>query len=392
MDEILKMSVNEMPGIRFSCSCGRTHSFSVQKMSIRKGAIEDLPEMAAPFKEGTVLTVFDNNTYKVAGKRAVELLRGAGFAVKELLFDTGSDILIPDAATIGRILQKQDKDVTLMVAVGSGVINDSVKYVTSRTHIPYIIVATAPSMDGYVSDGSPNIVDGVKISLQADLAYGLIGDTDILATAPQELIEAGFGDMVGKITALADWDLAVVKNGDYRCSTCVKLTERALEKTYRAAGGLRDRDPGALGDLLEALTLTGVGMALINISRPASGSEHLLSHMWEMDYIARGLNPIHHGVQVGAATPVILRYFEELKDQLPASTLALCPSHEETEALLRKAGAAASPREIGISKELFYNTLLNAHAFRDRFTILKYAEQLGRTKELADKITAEIYG
>ena len=91
-----------------------------------------------------------------------------------------------------------------MVAVGSGVINDSVKFVTSRTGLPYIIVATAPSMDGYVADGAPIISQGYKYSPVAHLTYGLIGDTDILQTAPQDLIQAGFGDVVGKITAIAD--------------------------------------------------------------------------------------------------------------------------------------------------------------------------------------------
>ena len=48
-------------------------------MSIRKGAIEDLPKMAEPFKDGKILVVFDNHTYEVAGKRAVELLKENGF-------------------------------------------------------------------------------------------------------------------------------------------------------------------------------------------------------------------------------------------------------------------------------------------------------------------------
>lgn len=131
MDEILNLSINEMPQTEFDCSCGKHHNFSVHDMSIRKGAIEDLPKMAEPFKDGKILVVFDNHTYEVAGKRAVELLKENGFNVKELLFDTGDDILIPDEKTLGRIVQEQDLDTSLMVAVGSGVINDSVKFVTS---------------------------------------------------------------------------------------------------------------------------------------------------------------------------------------------------------------------------------------------------------------------
>ena len=368
MDEILNLSINEMPQTEFDCSCGKHHNFSVHDMSIRKGAIEDLPKMAEPFKDGKILVVFDNHTYKVAGKRAVELLKENGFNVKELLFDTGDDILIPDEKTLGRIVQEQDLDTSLMVAVGSGVINDSVKFVTSRSGLPYIIVATAPSMDGYVADGAPIFSQGYKYSPVAHLTYGLVGDTDILKTAPQDLIQAGYGDVVGKITAIADWDLAVKANNDYRCDTCVTLVNRALDKCFAKAEGLKDRDPESLGALLEALTLTGVAMALVNISRPASGAEHMLSHFWEMDYIARGLNPNHHGIQVGVATPIIARFFEELADILPEGTGALCPPHEEIEALLAKGGAPTSPKDIGISKELFHDSLLKGYTVRPRYS------------------------
>lgn len=392
MDEILNLSINEMPQTEFDCSCGKHHNFSVHDMSIRKGAIEDLPKMAEPFKDGKILVVFDNHTYEVAGKRAVELLKENGFNVKELLFDTGDDILIPDEKTLGRIVQEQDLDTSLMVAVGSGVINDSVKFVTSRSGLPYIIVATAPSMDGYVADGAPIFSQGYKYSPVAHLTYGLVGDTDILKTAPQDLIQAGYGDVVGKITAIADWDLAVKANNDYRCDTCVTLVNRALDKCFAKAEGLKERDPESLGALLEALTLTGVAMALVNISRPASGAEHMLSHFWEMDYIARGLNPNHHGIQVGVATPVIARFFEELADILPEGTGALCPPHEEIEALLAKGGAPTSPKDIGISKELFHDSLLKGYTVRPRYSIMQFAKDNGRLEEIADKITEEIYG
>ena len=377
MDEILNLSINEMPQTEFDCSCGKHHNFSVHDMSIRKGAIEDLPKMAEPFKDGKILVVFDNHTYEVAGKRAVELLKENGFNVKELLFDTGDDILIPDEKTLGRIVQEQDLDTSLMVAVGSGVINDSVKFVTSRSGLPYIIVATAPSMDGYVADGAPIFSQGYKYSPVAHLTYGLVGDTDILKTAPQDLIQAGYGDVVGKITAIADWDLAVKANNDYRCDTCVTLVNRALDKCFAKAEGLKDRDPESLGALLEALTLTGVAMALVNISRPASGAEHMLSHFWEMDYIARGLNPNHHGIQVGVATPIIARFFEELADILPEGTGALCPPHEEIEALLAKGGAPTSPKDIGISKELFHDSLLKGYTVRPRYSIMQFAKDNG---------------
>ncbi len=392
MNEILNMTINEMPRTEFDCSCGRRHNFSVHDMAIGKGAIEELPKIAEPFKEDKILVVFDNNTYEVAGRKAVELLRAHGFQVKELLFDVGEDILLPDEKTLGRILQEHDMDVKLMIAVGSGVLNDSVKFVTSRTGIPYIIVATAPSMDGYVADGAPIISQGYKYSPVAHLTYGLVGDTDILQTAPQDLIQAGYGDVIGKITALADWDLAVKANGDYRCDTCVTLVQKALDACFAKAEGLKDRNGESLGALMEALTLTGVAMALINISRPASGAEHMLSHFWEMDSIARGENPHHHGIQVGVATPVIARFFEELEDILPEGTKEQCPSHEEIERLLAKGGAPVSPKDIGISRELFHESLLKGYSVRPRYSVMQFAREHGRLEEIADKITKEIYG
>jgi glycerol-1-phosphate dehydrogenase [NAD(P)+] len=278
-----------------------------------------------------------------------------------------------------------------MIAVGSGVINDSVKFVTSRTGLPYIIVATAPSMDGYVADGAPIFSHGHKYSPVAHLTYGLVGDTDILTTAPDDLIAAGFGDMVGKITAIADWDLSVKANGDYRCDTCVELTNRAMKITFDSCDGLPSRDPKALGDLLEGLTLTGVAMALVNLSRPASGAEHMLSHFWEMDYVERGLNPNHHGIQVGVATPVIARFFEEVEDILPEGVKELCPPHEEIEALLKRGGAPSSPKEIGIDRELFRQSLLKGYQVRPRYSVMQFAKDNGRLEAIAEKITAELY-
>ena len=140
------------------------------------------------------------------------------------------------------------------------------------------------------------------------------------------------------------------------------------------------------------LTLTGVAMALVNLSRPASGAEHMLSHYWEMDYIARGLNPNHHGIQVGVATPVLARFFEELEDELPEGVMDLCPPHEEIEALLQRGGAPYRPQQINISRELFLQSLLEGYKVRPRYSIMQFAKDKGRLEEIAHKITRDIYG
>ena len=392
MEEMLKRSINEMALTEFDCSCGRHHVFDVHDLAIGPGVLKKLPSFCQPFHNDVLEIVYDQNTYRVAGKEAVRLLKENGFQVKEVSFDSGRDILIPDETVVGRILQDQDKNVGLMVAVGGGSINDSVKYVSSRTKVPYIIVGTAPSMDGYIADGAPLIHDGKKISYEADLCYGAVCDTDIMKEAPMELIMAGFGDVVGKITAIPDWDLAVKENGDYRCDLCVEMVQQAMDKCFRSSALLQKRDGKAIEALIEALMMTGVAMAWVRMSRPASGAEHMLSHYWEMDYIARGLNPIHHGTQVGVATPVIARFFEQCEDILPQGTKALCPSHEEIETLLKDAGHPVTPKEIGISKELFYHSLLEGYQVRPRYSVMQFAKEHGRLETIAKAITEEIYG
>ena len=182
------------------------------------------------------------------------------------------------------------------------------------------------------------------------------------------MIRAGFGDMVGKITAIADWDLAVKANGDYRCDTCVELTNRAMKVTFDSCDQLPARDPKALGDLLEGLTLTG------------------------MDSVERGVNPNHHGIQVGVATPVIARFYEELEDLLPEGVKDFCPPHEEIEALLQRGGAPYRPQQINISRELFYQSLLKGYKVRPRYSVLQFAKDKGVLETIAGKITAELYG
>lgn len=392
MNDILNLPINKMQLCEFDCSCGNHHKFTVHDIAIGPDAINEIANIAKPFFDKEILVVFDNNTYEAAGKKTLEVLKNAGYKkIKELMFDTGSDILIPNEKTFGRIIQEISLDCSLVIGVGGGVINDSVKYVTSRAKLPFIIVATAPSMDGYVSDSAAIFSENKKLSVPAHLTYAVIGDNQVLQTAPDDLIQAGFGDVVGKITALADWDLAHHVNGDFRCDTCVSLVQNALDKCFDKADGLKSRDEMSLSALLEALTLTGVAMSLINITRPASGAEHMISHYWEMDFIARGENPNHHGIQVGVATPIVCKIFDEMKGEIPKSSYDLCWNYKDVEDLLRRVQAPVYPQEIGISKDLFYESLVNGYKVRPRYSILQFCKDKGVLEKIAEKITNDTY-
>lgn len=62
-----------------------------------------------------------------------------------------------------------------------------------------MIVATAPSMDGFVSDTSALTIDNLKTSVSCSLPKVVLGDIDILKAAPERMILAGLGDMIGKM-------------------------------------------------------------------------------------------------------------------------------------------------------------------------------------------------
>lgn len=392
MDEILNATLEEMGTISFDCSCGKHHQMSIEKLIMGKGVLSRICEIAEPFRNGKILMVSDNHTYDAAGEKVLELLEGDEFQVKNLILDSGDGILIPDESVVGKVLLNVEKETNLLIGVGSGSINDTVKYISSRTKIPYVIVCTAPSMDGYVADGAPLILEGRKISFEATLPYGVLGDTDIMKHAPQRMIQAGFGDVLGKLTALADWKLAKELNGDYYCETCVTLVERALLKVISRVDGLAKREDEAILFLIEALNLTGVAMGLLGISRPASGAEHMLSHYWEMDFIAKGKFPELHGIKVGIATPIIAEIFDIMKDDIPKEIMEDAPQKEYCEDLLHRVEAPVSPREIGIDRELFYQSILKGNTVRNRYSILQLAVDKGKINEIAQQVTNRIYG
>lgn len=391
MNEILNITMNEMANASFDCSCGKHHTLDIKQIKMGKGVLLELPDMLKKFQGKKVYMLSDNHTFQAAGERTLKIMQDAGFDVKSVMIDSGDDILIPDEKAVGRMFMELEPETAVIVSVGSGTLNDMAKYMSARTKIPYIIVCTAPSMDGYAADGAPLILQGKKISFVATLPYGILGDTDIMKEAPMHMIHAGFGDVIGKLTALADWQLAKELKGEYMCDTCVTLVQRALEKVTSHAKEIAQRDEEAILYLIEALTLTGVAMGLIGVSRPASGAEHMLSHFWEMDFIARNKFPELHGIKVGIATPIIAEIFDMMKDEIPESAMKLAPSKEYVQKLLADVGAPACPGDVGVEKELFYNSILGGYKVRNRYSVLQLAVEKGKIEEIAKELTKELY-
>ena len=323
-----ELDINSLLG-GVDCECGRRHECPIKSVYVERGAIERLRDICADFSH--ILIVADANTYRAAGDRTEDAL--ADKICDRVIFN-GDHILIPDEAAIAEV-SAHISGADLIVGIGSGVIQDLCKYVSHESGLPYAVVATAPSMDGYASTGAAMILGGMKVTVATGLPIAIVADTEVLASAPLDMIRAGYGDVIGKYSALADWRLANVVNGEYLCEYVYGVTADMIDRTLAVAEGLTRRDEASVATLTEALITVGIMMSFAGSSRPASGSEHHLSHFFEIVGIVRGEDYFPHGIDVAYSAIVTASIREELMET-PFPVRKFLPTRAEYEEKIRK--------------------------------------------------------
>lgn len=304
------------------CSCGKFHSCDIEYVSVRNGAIAELRDLCREFEE--ILLVADGNTFAAAGDKTLTALEGK--KITKVIF-SGDELLIPDEKAIDAVTEKLG-NCKVIVGIGSGVIQDLCKYVSFKNKIPYMVVATAPSMDGYASTGAAMILGGMKVTVPAGVPKAILADTQVLKNAPMDMIKAGYGDIVGKFSALNDWKLSHAVNDEYLCEYIYDLTMEMTKKTLGLADGLLKRDEKAVEVLMEALVVVGIAMSFAGSSRPASGSEHHLSHFFEITGILNNEDYFTHGIDVAYSTVVTARIREKLL-KAPLPQKQYCEKNDE---------------------------------------------------------------
>ncbi len=308
------------------CSCGKTHRCDIKYIYIEKNAIRHLDEMCKEYEK--ILIVADENTYAVAGEKCEACLKGKD--IRRQIF-SGKSLVIPNEEAISAV-KNSLSDAELIIGIGSGVIQDLCKYISYFEGVPYYIVATAPSMDGYATSGAAMITGGMKVTYPTKVPDGFIGDTEILKSAPIEMIKAGYGDIVGKYSALNDWKLSAAVLGEYFCDNIYSLVHTSLLKTLPLAKKLLSRDEEALKILTEAIIVVGIALAYAENSRPASGSEHHLSHFFEITGILNNEAYLSHGADVAFSTVITAKMREcILSSQLPESQFVMEKCEYESE-------------------------------------------------------------
>jgi len=303
----------ELLGCSFSCQCGKLHAVPTERFVYRAGALEELvPMLRKDYPGERVMVVADVRTRDAAGERVVQLLGRQGVDVVAMIVpdrhgepphadDITKDSLLGETATAG-----------VLIAVGSGVINDLVKWVAYLHGKPYFTVPTAASMNGYASANVAATIDGLKVLFHAAPCRAVFAEPQVLADAPHELTTSGLGDVLAKSVSSADWRLNNYLFGDYYCQFAVDLL-RDLEPVYlNNPQGIFDCRQDAVKALFEALFYSSLAMTITGTSSPASGGEHLISHTLDMIADRDGLRHDLHGRQVGVASILMAALYEKV--------------------------------------------------------------------------------
>jgi glycerol-1-phosphate dehydrogenase [NAD(P)+] len=316
-----------------------------------------------------------------------------------------------------------------------------------------MVSATAASMDGYSSFGAALLVDGFKKTLECAAPLAVVADVQVLQNAPPEMTAAGYGDLLGKITAGADWIISDILEAEPIDPFSWRLSQRNLRRWVARPLKLVLGDSAAFTELFEGLTMTGFAMQALQSSRPASGSEHLFSHIWEMQHLEKAGLPVSHGFKValGTLASAAMRDVLLAQDVTPADVEAAVrrrPSRKQRDSevrecfwepaiaeqaletsiakhisddrlrarllraaerwdvlrrkvrrqlipftelrdMLRAAACPTQPEQIGLSRERLGETFRLAQMIRPRYTVLDLAYELGRLDECVQLVLAE---
>jgi len=215
---------------------------------------------------------------------------------------------IDDAFKSGKSLPYK---VDAVVAIGGGKAIDYTKYVAFVTQRPLIAVPTLISNDAFASPGSSLTVDGKRKTVKTIVPHGVILDTAVIRAAPKHFLYSGIGDLFAKTTAVFDWKLAFKKQGEPVNDFAATVATTAADTfTYYNNKDMEDLE--YIGIIASSLLMTGIAMIIAGGSRPASGSEHLISHAY--DSVAA--KPSLHGLQVGVASYAISAIQKETHTRL----------------------------------------------------------------------------
>ncbi len=358
---------------------------------LENDALNQLPEAIRSLwgNDARPWLVADGNTWRAAGAEVAKILKAAGMEGPDPFLFPGTPMLHADESNVNLLLEQFPENV-VPVAIGGGTVNDLVKRASGLRHVSYCCVPTAPSVDGYTSSGAALTASGLKQTLPCPAPLAVVADSGILRNAPPEMFAAGYADLMAKIPAGADW-LAADTLG-------IEAIDPAVWELVQTP--LRDNlsDPSDVRRVFTGLAATGYAMQLYRASRPASGADHLVSHIWEMENLCCNGKPVSHGFKVAIGTVTSTALYEALFSlseqearRLARPGLDRAGREAEIDALLSVGTYGAATRTIALDKFREGDALAERREliYRNWETLRKrILHQLYPLEELTRRLTA----
>ena len=358
---------------------------------LENDALNQLPEAIRSLwgNDARPWLVADGNTWRAAGAEVAKILKAAGMEGPDPFLFPGTPMLHADESNVNLLLEQFPENV-VPVAIGGGTVNDLVKRASGLRHVSYCCVPTAPSVDGYTSSGAALTASGLKQTLPCPAPLAVVADSGILRNAPPEMFAAGYADLMAKIPAGADW-LAADTLG-------IEAIDPAVWELVQTP--LRDNlsDPSDVRRVFTGLAATGYAMQLYRDSRPASGADHLVSHIWEMENLCCNGKPVSHGFKVAIGTVTSTALYEALFSlseqearRLARPGLDRAGREAEIDALLSVGTYGAATRTIALDKFREGDALAERREliYRNWETLRKrILHQLYPLEELTRRLTA----
>jgi glycerol-1-phosphate dehydrogenase [NAD(P)+] len=256
--------------------------------------------------------IADPNTYMALGRRAEGGLSSAGFDLRTVILH-GDDIGA-DAESAYQVLLGLDKQARTFVAVGSGTVTDVARFVSHRSNADFVSLPTAASVDGYTSIAAPMIIDGAKITVNCHCRIAVFADLPTLCSAPRALTAAGFGDLIAKLTSVADWEIGHILWDEPFDAEIARRARQCVWDCVDRLDALVEAQCDGVEALFRGLIESGFCMLDFGETRPASGYEHHVSHFWEMKLLREGRHSVFHGAKVGVAVLASATLDERLRE------------------------------------------------------------------------------
>lgn len=414
---------------------GQRYDVGIKDIVIRDSLDGAEAELVAKQHRGKAITVIsDPYTHSALGERVYKALKADGQNVKEYVWEQ------PQCSDKGVAqIREATANCEVRIAVGSGTVNDTVKYACFLDDRHYSVFATSP-MNAFTTGTASVSFDGFKKSITCRGAQGVFFDLSILANCPPRLISAAFADVICRTTAQVDWLMSHLLFNTRYAETPYTLLAYDEAGMIDGASDMLSGDMNALGMLTRISAIMGLGTCFTETTHSGSMAEHMISHY--IDMFAKDKHPkSSHGEQVGIATitmsqlhnqvlnsdtPPVMRPTRINRDELlarfgkdsvenmisetsrkaldqkgadslnkrfdtewrelSASLRKVMLPYETLSSAMEQAGCQRTATDLGLDAEFYREAVTGARYIRDRFSMLDIVDDSVGLQQFADSM------